>query len=88
MKVDNKSLIVEFNKFGLPILLPDLDAQLDYKIGSNGVLEIEGNEEGLILLARSLLGVASCDVDDEYHVHLDELYKINSLGHQFILRKK
>ena len=86
--MDNKSLTVEFNKIGLPILLPDVDAQLDYKIESNGVLEIEGNQKGLILLARSLLGVAFCDVDGEYHVHLEELYKINSLGHQFILRKK
>lgn len=50
--------------------------------------ELHGNAEGLLLLARALIGVARMPAREEnwgYHVHLDDLYDINNEGIEIIV---
>lgn len=48
---------------------------------------IEGNQDGLLLLAKALLGMAEYVNSDGYHIHLDDLYKINNADKTFTISK-
>ncbi len=71
------TLTVEFGKNGLPFIEPIDGARLDYTVSENGNLSFDGNSEGLLILAKALVGMAHCKRNDGYHVHLDDLYELN-----------
>lgn len=71
------NLNVEFGENGLPFIEPVDGAQLNYSVSNNGSLNVDGNKEGLLLFAKALIGMAYCERDDGYHVHLDDLYELN-----------
>ena len=78
---------IEYNKQGLPILERSGNPYLSYGLGNPNELCIEGNQEGLLLLAKALLGMAEYENSDGYHIHLDDLYKINNTNKTFTISK-
>lgn len=78
---------IEYNKQGLPILERSGNPYLSYRLGNPNELCIEGNQEGLLLLAKALLGMAEYANSDGYHIHLDDLYKINNTNKTFTISK-
>ena len=51
-------------------------------------LELMGNRAGLLLLAKAALGMAETLRGDGFHIHLDDLYSINSEGKSILIRKE
>ena len=84
-----RSITVRYNEEGIPYITPKSGCYLSFQISPiGGEIEILGNEIGLQLLARSILGIAKMEeVDMTYHIHLDELYSLNKEGKSFVLRK-
>lgn len=78
---------IEYNKNGLPILERLGNPYLSFRLGSPNELYIEGNQDGLLLLAKALLGMAEYENSDGYHIHLDDLYKINNANKTFTISK-
>ena len=78
-----------YGKHGLPYVKPEPGARL-LADQDGRTFTIRGNAEGLLLLARSLVALAEMKTTPEnegYHIHLDELFDINSEGIEFILRR-
>ena len=73
---------IEYNANGLPVLTPTTDCYLTVE-KHDGEFTIKGNRNGLMLLARGLIGLANMDTtgrgerNQGYHIHLDDLYEIN-----------
>ena len=86
---EKRSITVCYNEEGIPYITPKSGCYLSFQISPiGGEIEILGNEIGLQLLARSILGIAKMEeVDMTYHIHLDELYSLNKEGKSFVLRK-
>ena len=84
-----RSITVRYNEEGIPYITPKSGCYLSFQISPiGGEIEILGNEIGLQLLARSILGIAKMEeVDMTYHIHLDELYSLNKEGKSFVIRK-
>jgi len=86
-----RSITVRYNEEGIPYITSKSGCYLSFQISPIGdEIEILGNEIGLQLLARSILGIAKMEeeeVDMTYHVHLDELYSLNKEGKSFVIRK-
>lgn len=78
---------IEYNENGLPIIERLGKPNLSFKLVSPNELHIEGNQDGLLLLAKALLGMAEYENSDGYHVHLDDLYKINNADKTFTISK-
>ena len=78
---------IEYNENGLPIIERLGTPNLSFKLASPNELHIEGNQDGLLLLAKALLGMAEYENSDGYHVHLDDLYKINNADKTFTISK-
>lgn len=79
---------IEYNENGFPILEKLGNPSLSFSLGSSSnELYIEGNQDGLRLLAKALLGMAEYEKNDGYHIHLDDLYKINNADKTFIISK-
>ncbi|WP_437716990.1 hypothetical protein WMF45_11605 [Sorangium sp. So ce448] len=73
---------IEYNESGLPVLIPTPGCRLTAAKHGNS-FTIKGNREGLLLLARSLIGLAQMPENEAnrgYHIHLDDLYEINDQG--------
>ena len=87
LKMKRVKIEIEYNKQGFPILEGSGNPYLSFSLGSPNDLCIEGNQEGLLLLAKALLGMAEYENNDGYHVHLDDLYKINSADKTFTIGK-
>lgn len=60
---------------------------MTFAIVNGKEIEIIGNSIGLKLLAKSLLGIADLEVEDDFHVHLDGLYEINQESKTFKISK-
>ena len=86
---EKRSITVRYNEEGIPYITPKSGCYLSFQISPiGGEIEILGNEIGLQLLARSILGIAKMEeVDMTYHIHLDELYSLNEEGKSFVIRK-
>lgn len=78
---------IEYNENGLPIIERLGKPNFSFKLVSPNELHIEGNQDGLLLLAKALLGMAEYENSDGYHVHLDDLYKINNADKTFTISK-
>ena len=78
---------IEYNENGLPIIERLGKPNLSFKLVSPNELHIVGNQDGLLLLAKALLGMAEYENSDGYHVHLDDLYKINNTDKTFTISK-
>ena len=78
---------IEYNANGLPILERLGNPYLSFRLGNPNELYIEGNQGGLLLLAKALLGMAEYVNSDGYHIHLDDLYKINNADKTFTISK-
>lgn len=78
---------IEYNENGLPIIERLGKPNLSFKLVSPNELHIEGNQDGLLLLAKALLGMAEYENSDGYHIHLDDLYKINNADKTFTISK-
>ena len=73
----------------LPILPVELEAHLSFTTHADGnELELMGNRAGLLLLAKAALGMAETLRGDGFHIHLDDLYSINSEGKSILIRKE
>ena len=86
---DPIQLSAEYGDHGLPILSPTEGCRLVAK-KQDKTFTISGNREGLLLLAKALIGLAGMDEREEnrgYHVHVDDLYAINDDGIDFILHR-
>lgn len=80
-------LEIEYNEYGIPILEKSGNPNLSFRSGNPNELYIEGNRDALILLAKALLGLAECEVDYGFHIHLDELYGLNDTDKTVIINK-
>lgn len=79
---------IEYNENGLPILERLGNPYLSFRLGNPNELYIDGNQDGLLLLAKALLGMAEYEnCDDSFHIHLDDLYKINNADKTFTISK-
>ena len=78
---------IEYNANGLPILERLGNPYLSFRLGNPNELYIEGNQDGLLLLAKALLGMAEYENNDGYHIHLDRLYDINEENKVFTINK-
>lgn len=78
---------IEYNEMGFPIIERSGKPNLSFNLENPNELYIEGNKDGLLLLAKALLGVAEYENSDGYHVHLDDLYKINNVDKTFTISK-
>ena len=52
------------------------------------LLWVWSNRAGLLLLAKAALGMAETIREDGFHIHLDDLYSINSEGKSILIRKE
>ncbi len=82
-----KSIQVIFNENQLPIIKPTKNTHLTYDCNTDGSINIKGNKKGLLLLAQAALGMAECERLDGYHIHIDDLYEINSDDKSIIISK-
>lgn len=79
---------IEYNEKGFPIIERFGKPNLSFDLANPNELYIEGNQDGLLLLAKALLGMAEYEnSDDGFHIHLDDLYKINNTDKAFIISK-
>lgn len=79
---------IEYNEKGFPIIELLGKPNLSFNLGNPNELHIEGNRDGLLLLAKALLGMAEYEnSDDGFHIHLDDLYEINNADKTFIISK-
>lgn len=78
---------IEYNEKGFPIIERLGKPNLSFNLGNPNELHIEGNQDGLLLLAKALLGMAEYENSDGYHIHFDDLYKINNADKTFIISK-
>lgn len=84
-----KTLTIQWNNEHLPVLPVDPGAYLTLSIHDSGnALELTGNRAGLLLLAKAALGMAETLRGDGFHIHLDDLYDINSEGKSILIRKE
>lgn len=85
----NKTLTVQMNGEQLLIIPPEPDTHLTFTVSECGKeLELTGNREGLLLLAKAALGMAETLCEDGFHIHLDDLYAINTEEKTIIIRKE
>ncbi len=83
-----KSVSVGYNEEDLPYIPLKNNVNLTFRISEDGkTIEIDGNKNGLRLMAKALLGMAETERTDGYHVHIDDLYNINDEEKQFIIYK-
>jgi len=84
-----KTITVTYNEVGIPYIPTKSNYTLSFQISPQGdEVEIIGNEEGLLLLSKALLGIAKmAEKDSTYHIHLDELYGLNNENKRFTIRK-
>jgi len=79
---------IEYNEKGFPIIERFGTPNLSFNLENPNELHIEGNQDGLLLLAKALLGMAEYEnSDDGFHIHLDDLYKINNADKTFTISK-
>ena len=79
---------IEYNEMGFPIIEKLGKPKLSFSLENPNELHIEGNQDGLLLLAKALLGMAQYEnCDDGFHIHLDDLYEINNADKTFIISK-
>ena len=84
-----KTLTIQLNDEQLPILPVEPEAHLSFATHADGnELELTGNRAGLLLLAKAALGMAETVREDGFHIHLDDLYSINSEGKSILIRKE
>ena len=84
-----KTLTIQRNDEQLPILPVEPEAHLSFTTHADGnELELTGNRAGLLLLAKTALGMAETVREDGFHIHLDDLYDINSEGKRILIRKE
>lgn len=76
---------IEYNENGFPVLERNGNPNLSFSLVSPNELYIEGNQDGLLLLAKALLGMAEYENSDGYHIHIDELY--NNADKAFTISK-
>ena len=92
--METKTLTIQLNNEQLPVLPVDPGAYLTFSIHNSGnALELTGNRAGLPLLAKAALGMAKNAREDGFHIHLDhihldDLYSINSEGKSILIRKE
>ncbi|MFV0540945.1 MAG: hypothetical protein ACK5MZ_06865 [Aestuariibaculum sp.] len=83
-----KNLSVSYNWEDIPHIPYQKKSYLTFGVSKNKrTIEIIGNKIGLKLMAKALLGIAETERDDDYHIHIDDLYKINEENKEFIIRK-
>lgn len=85
--IKRANIEIEYNENGFPIIERLGKPNLSFNLGMSNTLHIEGNRDGLLLLAKALLGMAEYENSDGYHIHLDDLYKINNADKTFIISK-
>ena len=85
-----KTLTIQLNDEQLPILPVEPEAHLSFTTHADGnELELTGNRAGLLLLAeKPPLGMAETVREDGFHIHLDDLYSINSEGKSILIRRE
>ena len=89
MAMQTKTLTIQLNDEQLPILPMEPEAHLSFTTHADGnELELTGNRAGLLLLAKAALGMAETVREDGFHIHLDDLYDINSEGKSILIRKE
>ena len=82
-----KYLTVRYNKHDIPYIKLAKRAHLTFNINNNEQIEIIGNDIGLKLLSRALLGMSGICKTNGYHEHIDDLYEINNENKSFIIKK-
>ena len=71
------------------IIPPESNTHLTFTVSECGKkLELTGNRDGLLLLAKAALGMAETLREDGFHIHLDDLYAINTEKKTIIIRKE
>ena len=84
-----RTLTIQLNDELLPILPVEPEAYLSFTTHADGnELELTGNRAGLLLLAKAALGMAETIREDGFHIHLDDLYSINSEEKSILIRKE
>ena len=87
--MQTKTLTIQLNDEQLPILPVEPEARLSFTTYADGnELELTGNRAGLLLLAKAALGMAETIREDGSHIHLDDLYGINTEGKTIIVRRE
>lgn len=76
---------IDYNEYGFPILERLGNPNISFRLEDSNELIIEGNKDGLRLLAKALLGMD--ENNDGYHIHLDRLYDINEENKVFTINK-
>ena len=89
LAMQTKTLTIQLNNEQLPILPVEPEAYLSFTTHADGnELELTGNRAGLLLLAKAALGMAETIREDGFHIHLDDLYNINSEEKSILIRKE
>ena len=87
-RMKSKKLTIRLNGELIPIIPVEPDTHLTFiKHKDGNELELTGSRAGLLLLAKSALGMAETLREDGFHIHLDDLYAINEEGKMIIIRK-
>lgn len=73
-----ENISVEYNRHGCPIIEKRDGCCLSFYNDSENNITIKGNENGLRLLAKAIVGLINYQSDDGFHIHLDEIYNINT----------
>ena len=84
------NIAIEYNEMGFPIIEKLGKPKLSFRMSleNPNELYIEGNQDGLLPLAKALLGMAEYEnCDDGFHIHLDDLYEISNADKTFIISK-
>ena len=81
-----RSITVRYNEEGIPYITPKSGCYLSFQISSiGGEIEILGNEIGLQLLARSILGIAKMEEESVSKYPFTHKQKVPILCFQALL---
>ena len=89
MAMQTNTLTLQLNDEQQPFHPVEPEAHLSFTTHADGnELELTGNRAGLLLLAKAALGMAETLREEGFHIHLDDLYSINSEGKSILIRKE
>ena len=80
-----EKISINYNKWGCPILEKNSKCYLSFTSDNANNITIKGNEEGLRLLAKAIIGLINSQSNNGFHIHLDEIYDINKETKNFII---
>ena len=86
--MQTKTLTIQLNNEQLPILPVEPEAYLSFATLPMEMNWSQQEPGGAAPIGEAALGMAETIREDGFHIHLDDLYSINSEGKSILIRKE